>query len=445
MVVVSPGVQPKTRLQRLTQMESGSECFFYDTDVRDVEKRAFPIVLVYNGKNHYCPAICINRAEFRRWQLQQVSKMSVATVTLVNEVDMQQLPQEKLKALQDLEKQLRTTITALKEDPEPAGRTSRSLRSVLIAHTDEPAAPLAPGRPAPPPLAPARPVGRQLKYCDYPDCLYQTFRKADLEAHYWSKHDDDVKGIRIECMLEGCISEDGLTGKKMSTKNNLRLHKQHVHSGIYKFSCKVKDCGFQTEGKQLWEDHKEKHKKKKKSKKPTCNKCQKQFASKTGLNRHINRGACQLKKNFHCGKCGRWFKQRTGLQAHKALFHNPDNPLPKCTICQQTIKPGQTMENHLLKHRAADVLKQAKESRAQKEQKKKDRAERLSAYIKKGGIPKKKLLKPLPTDPSGKRSVDAEKRAEEEAEEDPQPMVQESVPAKLIPRRSGRAAKPKKK
>lgn len=436
MAVVSPGFQPKTRLQKMTILESGSEAFFYDADMEDVEKRGLPIVLAYNGMNHYCPALRINNEEFIRWQLQQVSKVSVTAVTLINEVDIKKVTKEQGKGLQDLEKQLRTTINLLKQDPEPETRGSRSLRTVLFSSPfaeDEDAA-TAPGPSAAPSSSAARPVGRKLKFCEVSGCLYQTFRSQDLKSHYWSVHNDDVRGVRIECTEGTCAKKDKetgvITGKKFSSKANLKKHTRTEHMQVYTYHCKT--CGFHTEAKLLWEDHLLKHKKKKV--KFTCKKCNKSFAGKANLKRHTVLQSCTLKKNFQCSLCGKWLKRKEGLLKHKSLFHDPDNPLLECTICEAKIAGAVNMSNHQALHRAGQVLAAARKSRALQEKRKKQSAARLAAIVKRGGIkkPAKKPLAPVKTAPS------SSKGAEEEEETERPPMVQESVPAKLLPRRSAR-------
>lgn len=419
--------------------EAGSETVLFETDLPHVERKAIGVVLAYNGMNHYCPTLIINKDEFLRFQMRQLSSLCVATTTLATEINLQKIPKEKAASIRDLERQMRKTINDLKEDEEPETRTSRTLKSVLWAAPEN----IEPDVPAPVPgtsgesSSAPKPVGRKRLYCDIPECPYATNRKQDLREHMWSKHD---LGERIECLKEGCLKEDG-TGKKMSSKKNLKTHDTTVHKKIWKFRCKVEGCNFRTQSQALFKDHKNK-KHAKKPKLYTCLHCKKDFRGKTNLRRHMNLKACKLLKNFECSKCSKWYKRREGLQRHKRMFHPVDEEedvRQTCSICNRKLSPG-SVDNHMALHRAAAVLARAKSSTLRKKQVKSAKQKSMADKIKKGGIPKKSGLKPPKTDPGPDARKRAEKKAQEKKDTEAQrAMVQESVPPKILsPRRSGR-------
>ena len=55
MVILSPGGDPKTRSQQLTMLESAVEIPLYKEDLEYIDRQGVPVVIVYNGRDHFVP------------------------------------------------------------------------------------------------------------------------------------------------------------------------------------------------------------------------------------------------------------------------------------------------------------------------------------------------------------------------------------------------------
>ena len=406
-------------------LQSGRETWFFHADERSIEKKGVSICLVYNGHNHYCPSLVLNREEFTRFQLEQLTTISGATIELIKQIDLKNIKEDpKVQQINQLENVLRNTLNVLGKK-QPAPRSKRSLRSVLWggaavdAPKGMPEVPSAAGKKS---SLPKRPVGRKLVYCDH--CDYFTNRSQDLKKHLWAKHG---LGDGVVCKQGDCGKANGGKGKRFSSKFNLETHVQSIHLGFYKYRCGRQKCKFATGGKQLYIDHVRKvHKKYMGSKPPNlkCKKCHKVMSGILPLKRHMKRDTCLQKRNFQCGTCAKWLISQEGLNRHKKIFHGKKK-VPQCGRCGKLIASRDSMAKHMARHKENDKiqrLKQLEEHKRRLEQQGREFSQQVG----------EKLKKKLPAKKTGKQSASV------------RPKEKKSAP--LAPRRSarGRDKDPKK-
>ena len=109
-VVISPGPIPRTRQAKLFMLESACETFFFKEDLRDIERKGYGVVFGTNASNHYCPTIVIPKQNYATWQLEQLSLLSRAQLTLIDEIGFNDVAPEKHVHLQVFKEQLATTV-----------------------------------------------------------------------------------------------------------------------------------------------------------------------------------------------------------------------------------------------------------------------------------------------------------------------------------------------
>ena len=72
MAVVSPGKQPKTRAERDRVTKSGAEVLFNESDLNDIYKQGFPVVIGFNNRNHNCSTVIIPPSDYNYWKVQNI-------------------------------------------------------------------------------------------------------------------------------------------------------------------------------------------------------------------------------------------------------------------------------------------------------------------------------------------------------------------------------------
>ena len=401
-------------------LQSGRETWFFDADQPNIDKKGVSVCLVYNGHNHYCPSLVINKDEFTRFQLDQLVTISTATIDLINEIDLQNIKEDKkVQQVNELEEVLRRTLTVLGKK-QPGQKSRKTLRTVLWggASVDAPHGfPDVPASSGKPSSLPKRPVGRTMKYCDH--CSYQTDRSQDMKRHLWAVHEIGEGDVAIYCKEGACAKLGRGKGKRFSSRFTLEGHRQTQHLGVYRYVCQRDNCNFGTEGRQIYRDHMLKvHKRYISSTKPNlkCAKCEKKMSGVMALKRHQKRDTCTKKKNFQCGVCAKWLISQSGLRRHKAIFHG-QKAVPQCGRCGKMIASKASMAQHMARHKEWDKINRAKDLQKEKQRLEKE-GRRFSKQM------TSKLKGKLPPKKPGKESASVK------------PKKKKSTP--LAPRRSAR-------
>ena len=113
---------------------------------------------------------------------------------------------------------------------------------------------------------------------------------------------------------------------------NQHIKNKHQHS--YKFTCfktqkPGKKCKLQTDSKNVFITHNVQYHDEEPADDYSCQKCNKTFAGKSLLTKHLKHAMCDIVKHFQCPHCWRKYKTKQKLDKH-ILVHFPKT---KCNIC----------------------------------------------------------------------------------------------------------------
>ena len=153
----------------------------------------------------------------------------------------------------------------------------------------------------------------------------QIFSCTQCEHTYKKK---DSLNLHIKRVHEGQIIESKCQYCEFKTKSqgNLWKHKKSVHEGVI-FQFKCKQCDFTTKTHKTLKRHKRdihedltKHEEVLIPKTFYCEKCEKIFAQKANLTRHLE--AVHLKLTYKCEQCDKKFTQEDNLKTHVRSKHD---------------------------------------------------------------------------------------------------------------------------
>ena len=108
-VILSPGGDPKTRSQQLTMLESAVEIPLYKEDLEYIDRQGVPVVIVYNGRDHFVPSIIMSQVEYNQWKLSILVKFAEASLDVIDDVDSNFVSPEVAVHLTNMKEQFLTT------------------------------------------------------------------------------------------------------------------------------------------------------------------------------------------------------------------------------------------------------------------------------------------------------------------------------------------------
>ena len=85
-VVVSPGPEPVTRSQRMTMIDSGHELKLHPDDFQNFERQSYPIVIAWNGHNHFVPACVMSDMQHNQWKLKELTILTEASLKVITDI-----------------------------------------------------------------------------------------------------------------------------------------------------------------------------------------------------------------------------------------------------------------------------------------------------------------------------------------------------------------------
>ena len=357
---------------------------------------AYPIVIGYNGSNHFFPTTPSSSQEYNTWKIEhQVGPLLSAALISIQEIDMssQRLTSKKMKSLQTVQDCLVDNLPSISKSANtfylakarvgvvprgPVFAHPQVVSQVPLASLPQPSdpSPSGPDVPATPATGLSLSKGKKKRvYKPYlcTQCGIQKTRKNDLDGHLWTAHG---LGEPIVCNMGECVNNS------FSTRGSLKQHQRTKHLNKYKFTCNIKGCKWPgTESRDQKISHMatvhNKHLRHAKSKEGgtkykkggdrvmyICPKCNKHFKGPAQVKRHKWRGMCTVAKTHACviGHCTKMYKTRFGLQRHVALIHSgeTDESL-KCPICHKQLANRGSLINHVNWHRQISSLKRAKQ------------------------------------------------------------------------------------
>ena len=403
---------------------------------------AYPIVVVYNGRDHFVPTQPISNIAFNTWKLKkQLGPILGAGLLVAKEIDRSTLDHTLLTSLNEVEACLQKHLPTLAPqanydyltqaidaptrgpafDPEVgAGVISAppasSVPSGTTPSTSEPSA-----ESEPPP--PVQKKGRKPHICEV--CGITKTRKPDMDGHRWYYHQ---LGDPIQCNIAPCNQ------RNFSARSALKQHVDNIHNKKFRYVCR--DCPYGSDSRDYYLTHRvKKHGVKitsPKTKKPivfTCPKCKKIFMGPSLLKRHTLRGLCMTRKRYQCRICLRMYKTQAYLDNHVQQLHREGAKTWVCSKCQKVCNSQSAFHNHQLWHRGLSVLQRAQAQTRRKSQMESLRA--TSAHIQ----------KKLPHQQDKPRQKVPHKPRAKGKGKSSRPSTK-SAPAKLVqPRRSPRQSK----
>ena len=86
-VVVSPGPEPVTRSQRMTMIDSGHELKLHPDDFQNFERQSYPIVIAWNGHNHFVATCVMSDMQHNQWKLKELTILTEASLKVITDIN----------------------------------------------------------------------------------------------------------------------------------------------------------------------------------------------------------------------------------------------------------------------------------------------------------------------------------------------------------------------
>ena len=411
---------------------------------KGMQKGIYPIVICYNGFDHYVPTRPISQAAWHKWKLShELAPILSAGLLVIEELQRDQLEPQLLDAVNEVEacilknwgKFNAKVVSAHHSIVQKAPRRG----PVFSMASSEPDVPLPDAQPSsssqPGPATPATETvsaepptkaGRKRYICDV--CGVSKSRKPALVGHLWAVH---KMGDPIVCNLAPCVDNS------FSTNAALKTHIKNIHQKGWRYlciECEASGDKWGTDSRAEYTTHKvRKHgykirnKETKKVRVYKCRKCYKKFDGPSLLAKHKGRG-CLKKKKVQCKDCLKFYISERNLRLHRDQHHTPGAKTWVCHLCQKVCNSLAASLNHSMWHRGINILARARAIRLRKV-----RTAGMAASS-------QEIAKKLPHLTKKRKTVPPQPRAPR-ASRDPT----KSAPPKLIPRRSPRKRAGKKK
>ena len=417
---------------------------------RRMEKNAYPMVIVYNGRDHYVPTKPTTYQHYYTWKTEkELTPILSAGLLVIEEMDLQFLTEIQRNACNEIEACIVKNLPILSTKvnaahhamavraPGPGSRgpvfhqipgtkvSSALGQSSSSSQTADVAPTVATDEPSDQQTAPApAPKRKKQKYvCDMGGKDFS--RKPALVGHMWTDH---KLGDPIVC---------NVCNKSFSQKSALTKHKKTIHDKKYKYKCP--DCWWGSDDNQEYITHRKRQhgkirrvKETQEVKRYICEKCKKHFDGPNLLRRHIKRGTCMSRKTFQCPECLRMYISEKNIDIHVQQHHTPGAKTWVCNRCQKVTHSLGAHLNHTMWHKDIDILTRARAIHQRKLETAAMKATSTHLEQKLPHLTKKKPRKPVPPKIPSKKV--------------PQMTTStKSAPPKLIPRRTSPRKKPSKK
>ena len=275
--LVNKGAIPHTRKEKPTMVQSCHVTLLNDADFNKetMHRNAYPLLLCYNGRDHFTPTKPTTDAEFYNWKLnRELGPIVSASLMVIEELDRHMLQPNILTAINQFEATIVQTLPIIS----PTANASH-LRAVSVRNKQgathrgaviEPFGPPVPGTSTPqPPHPPSTATQEPIPPADVPEgdepgdqpeqpvqkkkenkyvchiCGLVRTRKPDLTGHLQKVHGE---GEPIVCNRPPCKGT-----YRFSTKAALKKHVDGQHKKKWPYRCK--DCYYGTHSKAYFVEH----------------------------------------------------------------------------------------------------------------------------------------------------------------------------------------------
>ena len=281
---MGPGPEPRGR-DGITQVESGHDILLHDADTwNQIDKAMVPIVIGWNGSDHYVPTIHLSAPEVEQWNLDCITIYSQNSLDIISGMQREHLSKVAKNKLDELEVTLKSAVqlfSCTPVAPVAGARTATRHKkkevptSIITSHpgtigfgttsstgSASPASPVCTPSPAatPPPTRSPTPSSessvpsecvvtrkKPIKKHQCSTCSKTFVRKSDIDSHQEVAH-----GQGYYCHGHS---------KYFKHIKGYKQHLKNIHEGKYNYKCSL--CEFKTDGKQLYTQHMVKSHKKK--------------------------------------------------------------------------------------------------------------------------------------------------------------------------------------
>lgn len=182
-----------------------------------------PIVILYNGRDHFMPSMLMSVIEYNQWKLEILSKLSSASLEILEDVDHQYVSPKLSVHLNTSQDNLKTTVTICSDTAAPAvvaaaSAAIRKSHGPLFGQATA-TSPASPGSSIPSAKQPSLPLRSAKKRRKKPPkeyicnkCGSVKTRQSDLDDHLLVEHQIDSPR---KCLL--CI-------KNFTSTRSLKQH-----------------------------------------------------------------------------------------------------------------------------------------------------------------------------------------------------------------------------
>ena len=145
-------------------------------------------------------------------------------------------------------------------------------------------------------------------------------------------------------------SEESKSTHKKQTSKSIQVYMFKTHRSD-------KKCKLQTDSKDQYITHNVMYYGESPAGDFTCQKCQKSFAGKGLLSKHMKHSMCDIMKNYECEHCRKKYKKKESLDKH-ILLHFPRK---KCNLCNLVLSRDKVLiEKNMNMHLQKIKLKKAR-------------------------------------------------------------------------------------
>ena len=240
------------RKEHFTMVQSCHTTLIEEADFKDIQKNAYPIVVCYNGRDHFTPMRPSSQSKFLKWKLnKELGPIVSAALLVIEELDRPKLSPAVLTAVNQLEETIVQTLPTISptslsshlkavaawnkagplhrgpvlqpggehissSDTQPAPDPASTSTQPSLPDTDQPAE-----------EPPVKKRGPKKYVCHH--CGVVKPRKPDLTGHLWKVHRE---GEPIICERPPC------TGQSFSTRAALKKHVEGQHKKQWPYKCK---------------------------------------------------------------------------------------------------------------------------------------------------------------------------------------------------------------
>ena len=276
-------------------VQSAYDVKLHPKDFKNLTKNCYPIVIAYNGRDHFVPTIQTSKKDFLNWKIhRKFGSLLAATLLISRECDRPGVPAVTASSIRAVTQCLETHKISrnahmyylqlrVKSGQTHRGPGVNPAASTIPTSSVHPPDSLAPsstpstsGHSDPTcPSSVEEQEETNIKGYKCQHCGVVKGRKPDLRGHLWTVH---KLGTPIVCNLGNCQH------KSFSCDSSLKQHIRNQHRGEYKFHCNK--CDFKTDNEQALVSRKyTNHQIVPKDKKGKqiinrCNLCWKQFIGK---------------------------------------------------------------------------------------------------------------------------------------------------------------------